>query len=177
MTGNDNDVEIGPYVKSQPVWAFCLLSFFSFGIYTIYWFYKNWAFFRNVYEWDIYPFWRAIFNIFFVHTLLDHINDLAVEKGHPGISGNGYATGFVILAVAQRVLDRLSPDSLALMALFIPPFLFLIPSVKQLNYIYRQVYPNRYTPPLGPGEFIILIVGGVVMVLAIAGFLMGDNIS
>ncbi|WP_080054878.1 DUF4234 domain-containing protein [Spirosoma aerolatum] len=177
MENNYNDVETVPYMKSQPVWAFCLLSFFTFGIYTIYWFYKNWAFFRDVYNWDIYPFWRAIFNIFFVHTLLEHINDVAVEKGHPGISSNGYATGFVILAVAQRMLDRVSPDSLALMALFVPPFLFLVPSVKQLNYIYRQAYPNKYNPALSPGEFLIVIVGGIVMVLAVAGLLMGEEPS
>ncbi|GAB4029362.1 hypothetical protein [Spirosoma gilvum] len=176
MGSNYDDAESIPYIRSQPVWVFCLLSFFSFGIYTIYWFYKNWAFFRDVYEWDIYPFWRAIFSIFFVHSLLEHINDLAVEKGHPGISSNGYASGFVVLAIVQRFVDRVLPDALALTALCIPPFLFLIPTVKQLNYIYEKAYPNDHRPALGPGEFIILILGGIIMSLAITGLLMGDQL-
>jgi hypothetical protein len=156
------------YVKKQPVWAFCLLAFLSFGLYIIYWFYKNWRFFRDLYNWDIYPVWRAIFSIFFVHILLEHINDLAVEKGYSDISSNTYATGYVVLSILQRVLDRLLPGSWALAAVLIPPFIFLIPSVKQLNFIYDKAYPNEYRPVFSPGEFVVLALGGILMVLVVA---------
>lgn len=160
------------YVKKQPVWAFCLLSFFTFGIYNIFWFYKSWRFLKYLYNWDIYPFWRAVFSIFFVHNLFEHINDLAVEKGHPGISSNGYGTGYVITSISQRVLNRVLPGDLSIIALFILTFLFLIPTVKQLNYLYELAHPNEYRPTFNPGELVALLLGAMVMALVFAGLLM-----
>jgi len=159
------------YIRKQPVWVFCLLSFFTFGLYTMYWLYRNWCFFRDAYEWDIYPFWRAVFNVFFVHTLLEHINDLAVEKGHPGISSNGYATGYVIFEILQRVLNRTMPDYVVLIYLLLLPFVWLVPTVKQLNYIYEQANPDTYHPPFTPHELVALMLGGLVIALAVLGLL------
>ncbi|GAB4022412.1 hypothetical protein [Spirosoma koreense] len=160
------------YVKKQPVWAFCLLSFLTFGLYPIYWFYKNWRFFKELYDWDIYPVWRAIFSIFFIHALLERIDDLAIEKGHPGINSGGYATGYVVIAIVQRFLDRVAPDPFTLLALFIPTFLLLIPSLKQLNYINDQAGDNKYRPIFSPGESVALLIGGIMMALVVAGTLM-----
>lgn len=174
MENNYESTDYIEYVKKQPVWAFCLLSFFTFGLYNVYWFYRNWRFFKDLYNWDIYPFWRALFAVFFTHTLLEQINDLAVERGHPGVSSNTYATGYVVLAIVQRVLDRTMPASIALLPVLLMPFLFLIPSVKQLNYIYEQANPNEYRAALSPGEMLALLLGGVVMVLAIVGTVMGQ---
>lgn len=172
MDNNYQPAEYVDYVKKQHVWVFCLLSFFTFGLYTIYWFYKCWCFFEESYEWDIYPVWRAIFTIFFTHSLLETINDLAIEKGHSGISRiNTYATGYVVVAIVQRLLDQTIPTSLALLPLLLMPFLFLVPTVKQLNYLYEKAHPNEYQPAFSPGELIALSLGGLVMILAIAGML------
>jgi len=177
MNNNYQPVEYVNYVRKQPVWVFCLLSFFTFGLYTIYWFYKCWRFFKDSYEWDIYPVWRAIFTVFFTHSLLETINDLAIEKGRSGISNNNtYATGYVVVAIVQRFLDQLIPVSLALVPLLLMPFLFLIPSVKQLNYIYEQAHPNKYQPAFSPGELVALLLGGLVMILAIAGIKLGGDV-
>lgn len=172
MEDKYESIDTVDYVKKQPVWAFCLLSFCSFGLYPVYWFYRNWRFFKELYDMDIYPVWRAVFSVLFAHVLLERINDLAVEKGHPGISSNAYATGYVIVAIIQRILDRTLPVSLALFALLMPPFLFLIPSVRQLNYIYEQAHPNTYQPVFSPAEFVLLALGSTVMALAIAGSMM-----
>jgi len=169
MDDNYRTDESIDYVKKQPVWAFILLSFFTFGLYTIYWFYINWRFFRDVYNWDIYPVWRAIFTIFFTHALLEQINDLAIEKGHPGISSNYYATGYVVVAISQRFLDRVVPTPLALLPLLLMPFLFLVPTVKQLNYIYEKAHPNEYRPVFSAGEFVMLLLGGILIALGVAG--------
>ncbi|SFD33416.1 hypothetical protein SAMN05216167_104397 [Spirosoma endophyticum] len=174
MDNNYQPAEYVDYVKKQPVWVFCLLSFFTFGLYTIYWFYKSWRFFRESYGWDIYPVWRAIFAVFFTHSLLETINDLAIEKGHPGISSNPYATGYVVIAIVQRLLDQTIPTSLALLPLLLMPFLFLIPTVKQLNYLYEKTHPNEYQPAFSPGELVALLLGGIVMGLGVAGTLLGE---
>ena len=172
MEDSYESIDSVQYVKKQPVWAFCLLSFFSFGLYPLYWFYKNWRFFKELYGYDIYPVWRAIFSVLFAHALLGRINDLAVEKGHPGTNSDAYATGYVIMAIIQRILDRTLPVPWVLFAVLLPPFLFLIPSVRQLNHLYEQAYPNAYRPVFSPGEFVLLAVGGIIMALAIAGSVM-----
>jgi hypothetical protein len=166
QSGYDSNESID-YVKKQPVWAFCLLSFLSFGLYTLYWFYKNWCFFKDLYEWDIYPIWRAIFDIFFVHTLLEQINDRAIAKGHSGISSNLWATGYVITSIVARILDRTLPPSIAVLAVLLPPFLFLIPSVRQVNYLYGKARPNEHQPVFSSGEFVVLALGGTMMGFAI----------
>lgn len=175
MENNYQSVTYVDHVKKQPVWVFVLLSFLTFGLYTIYWFYKGWRFLKESYEWDIYPGWRAIFAIFFAHSLLEHINDIAVEKGHPGVSSNVYATGYVVLAIAQRFLDRVLPTPVNLYALLLMPFLCLIPTVRQLNYIYEKDHPNEYNPPFTAGELVVLLLGGILLVLGILGTLMNEG--
>ncbi|MBD2752411.1 hypothetical protein [Spirosoma validum] len=162
------------YVRKQPVWAFCLLSFFTGGLYTIYWFFRGWRFLRDLYDLDVYPFWRAVFSIFFVHTFMDYINDIAVEKGHPGSQTNGYASGFVVVAIVQRFSARVVPMQYAALPLLLMPFLFLIPTVKQLNYIYEQDHPNAYLPSFSAAEAFILLLGAAVVVLGAIGTLMGE---
>lgn len=44
---------------------FFLMSFFTFGIYDIYWFYKNWKAIGKRSRRDITAFWRAIFAVIF----------------------------------------------------------------------------------------------------------------
>lgn len=173
MENNYESVEYVEYVKKQPVWAFCLLSFFTFGLYNLYWFYKNWRFFKDLYGWDIYPFWRSVFAVFFAHALLERINDLAVEKGHPGIRSDAYATGYVALAIVQRVLDRMLPAEVVMLSLLLMPYLFLIPSVKQLNFIYEQANPGVYRPVFSAGELVALLLGGLAVGLVIIGTVVG----
>jgi hypothetical protein len=174
MDNNYESSEYVEYVKKQPVWAFCLLAFMTFGLYNLYWFYRNWRFLKELYRWGIYPFWRAVFTIFFVHTLFEHINDLAVEKGHRGIASNLYATGFIIASILQRMIDQLLPAPAAFLAVLIPSFLFLVPTVKQLNFLYNLAYPNEYKPAFSPGELIALLMGGILMASVVLSLLTGN---
>lgn len=88
---------------------FTVLFLATFGIYSVYWFYRNWKLYKIHHNEDIYPVARAIFNIFFAHTLFEYIN-VAIEnkskihKWSPGL----LATLYVLFAIAGRVLDRLS---------------------------------------------------------------------
>lgn len=58
----------------------CLLTF---GFYPIYWFYKNWAAVKKAQGIKgIYPFWRAVFSVFFCWGLLRKIHDDARKYGY-----------------------------------------------------------------------------------------------
>ena len=84
------------------------LYILSFGLYGIYWFYGNWKLQQTSMDKKIYPVWRAIFSIFFVHSLFKCINQQASHLEHKHkFNANALATFFVITIVASNILDHL----------------------------------------------------------------------
>ena len=92
----------------------------SLGMYAVYWFYKNWTLQQEVMEEKIRPFWRAIFSVFYTHSLFNRINKQAsnLEKKHQ-FNANVYATLFVAAIVISSVIDRLPILSSGLLVLFV----------------------------------------------------------
>ena len=91
---------------------FMTLYIVSLGLYGVYWFYKNWQLQQPLMDKKIYPFWRAIFSIFFTHALFRRINAQAteLEKKHQ-FNANVLATFFVATIVVSHILDQLSSHS------------------------------------------------------------------
>ena len=85
------------------------LYILSFGLYGVYWFYKNWKLQQPAMDKKIYPVWRAIFSIFFTHSLFKRIDQQAVHlpQQHK-FNANVLATFFVAAIVVSNVVDRLS---------------------------------------------------------------------
>ena len=85
------------------------LYILSFGLYGIYWFQQNWKRQQPMMDKKIYPVWRAIFSIFFTHSLFKRIDQQAVHlpQQHK-FNANALATFFVAAIVASNVIDRLS---------------------------------------------------------------------
>ena len=88
---------------------FMAMSILSFGIFNSYWMYKNWQFLKNRDNLDIMPFWRGIFGIFFIHSLL---NKIEADKGlseveRSNFSGSTLATIWVVLLISSNLLSRL----------------------------------------------------------------------
>lgn len=81
----------------------------SFGMYSIYWFYKNWQLQQTSMGKKISPVWRSIFSIFFTHALFRRIDQQAarLDKKHR-FSANTLATLFVAAIIASNVLDQLT---------------------------------------------------------------------
>lgn len=88
---------------------FAVLFLATFGVYSVYWFYRNWKLYKIRNNEDIYPVMRGIFSIFFAHTLFEYIN-VAIEnkslthRWSPGL----LATLYILFAIAGGVLDRFS---------------------------------------------------------------------
>jgi len=84
------------------------LYILSFGLYGVYWFYKNWKLQQPAMDKKIYPVWRAIFSIFFTHSLFKRINLQASHlKDEHRFNANALATFFVVTIIASNILDRL----------------------------------------------------------------------
>ena len=62
----NNDVFQEEIFYSVSIIKFIVLSFFSFGIYNIFWLYKNWKIIKQRELNDIHPIPRAIFGYFFI---------------------------------------------------------------------------------------------------------------
>jgi hypothetical protein len=150
---------------------FVLVSIFSLGIYEVYWIYKNWCYIKERDNLNILPFWRAVFGVFFIHSLLNRIfNDKdAGEFEAPSFDANALATGWVIVTILSNLLSRL-PGAIGYLVLFIPAFIFLIPVQKYINSMTtkRNPYQEYYGWTLGQVLCIIYLP-----LCGLAGFILG----
>ena len=90
---------------------FFLLSIMTLGLYFVYWFYKNWQMIKLRDANDSWPVARAIFYIFFTHSLFTDIDIRAKERDtsyewSPGLT----ATLFVVLSIVNNIADRVIPE-------------------------------------------------------------------
>jgi hypothetical protein len=101
---NTNNVSTEPnkpfvsYVK-VPFIVFLLLNFVTLGIYRIYWLYANWKAIKKAEKSNISPLWRAIFSVFFISQLFDHIILSARSQGYKRITKLGLLDGCYITFV------------------------------------------------------------------------------
>lgn len=122
------------YVVS--VKKFTVLYLATLGLYQLYWFYKNWSIYRSASKEDIWPVPRAIFSIFFVHSLLRHVYEKIInaEKSIK-VDPRSYATPLVVLIIISEVLDRCAKKSIGSPYTDIASIAILIPLALQ----FRQV--------------------------------------
>ena len=57
-----------------------VMSLFTLGLYGIYWFYKNWVVIKKITGKNIWPFWRAVFSIFFMYSCFKNMLVYAQER-------------------------------------------------------------------------------------------------
>lgn len=98
------------YIVSVP--KFLVLYFLTFGLYGMYWHYKNWAQYKIAYNDDQpMPIMRAIFSIFFTHSLFS-IVDMRIKDQGAEFSWNPnlWATVAVIALLVGRIIDRVFAD-------------------------------------------------------------------
>lgn len=84
-----------------------LLYFTTFGLYSIYWFYKQWNSQRSaMLPKNIWPAPRSIFQIFFTHSLCRLINEHKQRQGQAPWAYSGTAWAYVLLTLVSDGLTR-----------------------------------------------------------------------
>ena len=91
-----------------------VLHLLTFGLSTLYWFYRHWKAHRDATGNDLWPWARAFFQVFFTHSLARAITNRLVQAGHASWDYSAVATLYVIAAVSGHVLGRLANGSVAL---------------------------------------------------------------
>jgi hypothetical protein len=106
------DVENAFYVVSAR--KFTILFFATIGMYQFYWVFKHWSFYKARAPFDdsidrnIWPLPRAIFAMFFVHSLYREVNAYAALRGREIVSTLFQPTLLVLLLLTSGILDRMS---------------------------------------------------------------------
>ena len=97
--------EIAFYLVSPR--KFLLLFLGTFGFYLLYWFYKNWRLYQQSTGEDMWPVMRAIFSIFFIHSLFAHFNfKHNIQTGKEVANLCVLATIFVVVVIFDNTVNR-----------------------------------------------------------------------
>jgi hypothetical protein len=169
------------YSKALPFWKYCLLVVASFGLYELWWFYRTWAFVKDVN--NTQGIWARvgatvgtaipILNLFFMWKLLSGVRSIAAENGLPWRFSVKYLfLVYQLFWIARFVFDHVEKDVvhgqtgpvgvayfvLALVLLFAPLLaLYMVQQSVNDYCLARQNLPARKT--LSPGEIIVTVLG------------------
>jgi len=98
-----------PEFYSVAIRKFLILYVITLGIYSVYWFYKNWSYYKLRHNDSMWPVMRGIFSIFFAHSLFRKVDETIQSKSLEfSWSHAGLATLYVVCSVAANIADRLS---------------------------------------------------------------------
>ncbi|EAR59985.1 hypothetical protein [Neptuniibacter caesariensis] len=175
--GSDSDVKSGDFYVVG-VTKFTILFFATFALYPLYWFYRNWRAHKEATNANIWPVPRAIFSIFFTHSLFSII-DASLKS-----TGKSYnwkpslvATLYVVFSIVSHMLDRLSMKeigspltdvlSLAILPALYYPLLIAQKAVNQLEGDPEGEANQSLTVP----NFLWMLLGIIFWALAIFGLL------
>jgi hypothetical protein len=155
------------FAFSQPVWHFIVLSILTFGIYDIYWYYRNWKYIVVYKSLGISPGWRTvglfvpILNLFLIYGAHKDYKNLIREEG---INRDIYPGRITLVIVITGILTRL-PDPFWLLCFLATIPLAIVQGI--LNELWRKVQPDRIHRSNFLGRQIFLRVLGIIFWLLI----------
>jgi len=159
------------------------LYIMSFGLYGVYWFYMNWKLQQAKMDQKIFPVMRAIFSIFFTHSLFKRIDRSAehLEKKHK-FNANVMATLFVAAVVISNLLDRVSVNtsiletlsdnsviiiSLVIFLLSTYPLVVVQATINRINNDILGYLNHKYTI----WNYLLIVTGSILWLMVLLGLL------
>ena len=159
---NTLDTQVPPFFPVSIV-KFTVLSLTTFGIYELFWFYKNWRLIRER-EGHLSPFWRTVFAYFFCYEMFKHIRDYPTPtRANATLPAGPLTAGWILVSLLWRL-----PDPYWFVSFL--AFLFLIPVQMAANKVNSSVVPthdpnSRFTA----ANWAAVVVGGLLLLLDIVG--------
>jgi hypothetical protein len=166
------DVEF--YIVSPK--KFLTLFISTFGMYSVYWFFQHWHLYKKSTNEDMWPIMRAIFSIFFTHSLFGLFEMKYQNKtGEAPISINYLATIYVVFAVGCQICSNLSdngygnPITLYVSLLILPVSCWVLYNAQSLaNYSSNDV-KGESNSELTALNYMWVITGVVFWLLVLIG--------
>ncbi|MFC1485467.1 zinc ribbon domain-containing protein [Candidatus Latescibacterota bacterium] len=156
--------KMNPIFFSVSIKKLIIMSLCTFGIYEIYWFYKNWKLIKERTEQKMLPFWRAVFAIFFCYPLFKSIKNSAYVHGVQSNISPGWLTfAYIALFVTWRL-----PDPIWLLCFL--TFLPLISPQEVINEINATEAPTaEVNDKFSWKNIIAIVVGGILLIFGVLG--------
>jgi hypothetical protein len=153
-----------PYFFTPSTLKLVLMSVCTFGIYELYWFYKNWVLIKARTNQDLMPFWRAFFAPLWAYSCFKNVKLAAEEKGISPPSSIGlFAVFYFVLQALWRLPD---PYWLISYLSFAP----LIPVNKAALAINKKIGGENYeNSKFTTWNWVGLVGGGLLFVFSIIG--------
>jgi hypothetical protein len=149
---------------------FVVMCATTYGLYLIYWFYAHWRRTKVATGSDIWPIARALFPVFFTHSLLRDVSLAAAESGvRTRFAVHASAWSFIALVLLQRL-----PDPYWLVSLF--SFVPLIPVQQTVNDIHRRVAPRLdENASFTAANWVVIAIGAVFTALVLVGLFVPEE--
>jgi uncharacterized protein DUF4234 len=143
---------------------FVVMSIVTFGIYELYWAYKNWMLIKARSSEQLSPVWRAWFAQLWSFSLFSRIRDGARERGlHVEWTPVWLAAGYLLMTLFVRL-----PGTLALLSVL--SFLPILPVVQTIATVHEQ---GRFRDELNARystlDCVAIAIGGLALVAAAVG--------
>ncbi|MEJ3674689.1 hypothetical protein WFH35_21130 [Vibrio vulnificus] len=156
---------------------FTVMYIGTLGFYGFYWMYKNWSIYRAASGEKIWPIARAIFFVFFLHSLCSKVtqSESLSSQGDLPKSLEWDATKYVLLSILGQISDRLSENEIALPYSFFVS-LVLFPFMCQILYKIQLVINESQNDMFGDTNkklswlnYVWLSLGGALWLMVIFG--------
>ncbi len=180
---DENSVQPAFYIVAPA--KFLTLYFFTFSLYGLYWHFKNWKQYKIAYnDADPMPIMRAIFSIFFTHSLFSVIDMRIKDKGKeftwkPAV----WATIGVIALLASRIIDRVTASGSMTTAIEFVPLplmivygLVLLKAQRAINVSCNDP-DGRSNSNITLANCVWIFLGAIVLALALIGLFLPDDYS
>lgn len=141
-----------------------VLSICTLGLYEMYWFYRNWTLIKTRQPYNISPFWRAVFGIFYCYSCFSHIARHGAALGHkPTFSPGPLATAWIIC-----ILIAYLPGIFLLLSFL--AFIFIIPVQSYANHVNQVVAPQHdRNAAFSAWNWVGIVIGGGFFILCVIG--------
>lgn len=141
---------------------FVAMSLCTFGIYELYWYYRNWQRVRARTGEKLSPFWRAFFALFWSFSLFRRVREYQEDGGSPISWSPGLlGTIYLVLGISWRLPD---PWFLLSLGTFVP----ILPVLSTTQAINAQTTASEsLNESLTAGNVLILVLGGLLLLVGI----------
>jgi hypothetical protein len=170
------------YVTSQK--KLIVLFICTFGLYMMFWYYKNWRAYKNANPSDddaqsVWPVPRAIFPVFFTHSLFSKVKDHAPDNELVAQWEEGTnATLIVVLLIASNILSRMAGETVGILdllsVLLLAPLLFLFMHAQRMINASCNDPQGAQNSNFTIANYCWCAVGGALIVLVIVGAMLPE---
>ena len=160
------------YFFSTSTFKLSVMSICTFGLYELYWFYKNWVLIKERTDQKIMPFWRAFFAPLWAYSCFNHIKSSANENDVPESLIIG------LLAIVYFILQALwrIPDPYWVI-LFLS-FLLIIPANSVASSVNEKLVSDfTNNRKFSAWNWLAVVLGGSLFLMSLLGTFMPEMLE